>query len=178
MTPEGRVKKAARAMARSYSCIWTVSYNETGLSANGVPDDLLVVHGQFVAVEFKAHMRWDSNKKSCLRTLPTLLQCRQMELIRGAGGITLVVDDRGLALYEALLKELADCTALLDSRAVLRRSYLTWLWSVRYYMEYRETGSAEAAALLSFPDDDRAGVPVCRKDVPNIEDSIGWRIVT
>lgn len=105
MTPEGKVKYQARKLAKELG-VYTFPVNQQGIGRRGIPDDLVIVHGQVMFVEFKAHINWTSHCKTAFTTMPTLLQIFEMDRIRLAGGITLVVDDSNFVFYEKYLRGL------------------------------------------------------------------------
>lgn len=65
----------------------------TGYGNSGVPDFLICHKGRFIAVEAKA----GDNK-------PTLLQEANMQRIRDAGGITLVINEDNIDVLAELLE--------------------------------------------------------------------------
>ena len=82
-TPEGRVKKAVKQwlVARGYYYYMPVS---NGMGRVGAPDFLCCINGRYVGIETKA-----PGKRS--NTTPN--QDREIEAIRAARGIAVVVDD-------------------------------------------------------------------------------------
>lgn len=103
MTPEGKIKNKARRVAhdRGY---YTFPVNQSGLSRRGIPDDFIIVNRAPYFVEFKAHMRWDTNNAAAIKTLPTAWQIVEMSKAREAGICTLVVDDSNVNYYCDWLK--------------------------------------------------------------------------
>jgi len=95
-TPEGRVKAKVKEWLRSRG-VWFCMPMGTGFGVNGVPDFICCWDGMFFSIETKAPGKIKN---------VTVGQQRQMELIRKAGGIALVIDDvtqlDGVQLYEQL----------------------------------------------------------------------------
>lgn len=91
MTPEGKVKASVKKLLAKYK-VWY--YMPVGglLGRSGVPDFLILINGQFIGVETKA-----GNNK------PTALQNLEMEKIRNAGGVALVVNENNLVDLEKIL---------------------------------------------------------------------------
>lgn len=106
-TPEGKIKKQGREICKKLG-IYYFPVNQTGMSKGGIPDDVLCVNGQFVHIEYKAHMDWTKKTKTAFRTLPTDLQVKRMEECRASGGITLVVDDSNINNLEEELIAIMD----------------------------------------------------------------------
>ncbi len=94
-TPEGVVKTRVKQMLERFNVYWTMP-TTAGYGSSGVPDFLCCAFGKFLAIECKAK----HNK-------PTELQARELELIREAGGIALVINEDNmdtLAVTLAALK--------------------------------------------------------------------------
>lgn len=102
MTPEGKIKKTARDAARDLG-FYTFPINQQGIGRRGIPDDFICVNGHSVLVEFKAHMVWEQ-KASALKTLPTMLQAKELWAHETSGGLSLVVDDTTLDNYISWLQ--------------------------------------------------------------------------
>lgn len=81
MTPEKRVKNAVVKILKLYNAYY-FSPVTGGFGKSGVPDIIACVNGQFVGIECKA-----GNNK------PTLLQLRELEAIKAAGGYSIVVNE-------------------------------------------------------------------------------------
>lgn len=82
-TPESKVKKAIKAWLDRQTAYYTMPIG-TGFGAHGVPDFLCCINGRFVGIEAKAPGK---------RNNTTMLQDRNLEAIKTAGGISIVVDD-------------------------------------------------------------------------------------
>lgn len=82
-TPEAKVKAKIKAWLKARG-IWYCMPIGTGFGNSGVPDFICCAGGQMLAIEAKAPGK---------RRNTTDLQDRQIEAIRAAGGIAVVVDD-------------------------------------------------------------------------------------
>ena len=80
-TPEAKVKKKVVSAIKAVNAYYFFPVMN-GYGRVGIPDIIVCHRGYFVAIECKA----GSNK-------PTELQLKEMESIRQAGGITLVVNE-------------------------------------------------------------------------------------
>jgi len=84
MTPEAKVKRKVTDILKKLECYYF--YPATGgYGKSGVPDIVACFRGVFVGIECKA----GKNK-------PTLLQERNLDQIRSAGGLALVVNENNL----------------------------------------------------------------------------------
>lgn len=92
MTPEGKVKADVKRILKSRG-IWY--FMPVPLGKVGIPDFCCVVKGQAVFIETKA----GKNK-------PTPMQKLTMEQIQAAGGIAVVVNEKGIAALDELLESL------------------------------------------------------------------------
>jgi Holliday junction resolvase len=85
-TPEKKVKRKIVAILKEYGAYYF--YPVTGgYGASGVPDVVACINGKFVGIEAKADMK--KNK-------PTALQVKNLNQIKEAGGISLVIDANNL----------------------------------------------------------------------------------
>ena len=91
MTPEGKVKKAGRAIMTKMGMYHFPAFSG-GYGRSGVPDDIGCHLGVFVAVEYKAK----GGK-------PTALQLKNMDDIRKSGGVALLVDETNVHQLEELI---------------------------------------------------------------------------
>lgn len=82
-TPEAKVKAKIKAWLKQRG-IWYCMPIGTGFGNSGVPDFVCCADGRMLAIEAKAPGK---------RRNTTDLQDRQIEAIRAAGGIAVVVDD-------------------------------------------------------------------------------------
>jgi hypothetical protein len=82
MTPEGRVKAAVKKYL-SAKGVWHFSPVSNGMGVHGIPDVICCWNGQFLGVECKAPGK---------RGNVSELQKMQIEAIRAANGIVLIVD--------------------------------------------------------------------------------------
>lgn len=83
MTPEGRVKEAVKKYLNGIGAWWYMPVSN-GMGRVGCPDFLICYKGRFLAVETKA-----PGKRG--NTTPN--QDRELEGIKRADGLALVVDD-------------------------------------------------------------------------------------
>jgi Holliday junction resolvase len=93
-TPENKVKAVVVKLLKQYDVYYFFPATH-GYGRSGVPDIVCCARGKFLAIECKA----GDNK-------PTALQEREINTIRKAQGIAVVVNETNLALLEQLLKEL------------------------------------------------------------------------
>jgi pantoate kinase len=91
LTPEGKVKKRVKGILTQVGAYYAMPMG-TGFGNSGVPDFLVCKQGLFYGIECKA----GGNK-------PTALQLKNLDDIRKAGGIALVIDETNV---ETLRKEL------------------------------------------------------------------------
>lgn len=89
-TPESKVKAKVKAWLQAKG-IWYCMPIGTGYGSSGVPDFICCWNGRMLAIETKAPGK---------RNNTTLLQDKQINAIRAAGGTAIVVDD--VAQLEAL----------------------------------------------------------------------------
>lgn len=92
MTPEGKVKKQAKAILDHMGCYYFFPATG-GYGASGVPDIVACYKGRFIGVECKA----GKNK-------PTALQTHNLDLIHKHGGVALVVREDDVKLLEQMIK--------------------------------------------------------------------------
>jgi hypothetical protein len=83
MTPEVRVKNAIKKLLKERG-VWYCTPIGAAFGNGGVPDFLCCWSGRFLAIEAKAPGK---------RSNTTALQDFQLNAIRAAGGIAIVVDD-------------------------------------------------------------------------------------
>ena len=82
-TPESKVKAAIRAWLKARGIYYAMPIG-TGYGSSGVPDFLCCWNGRFLAIEAKAPGK---------RSNTTTMQDRQLQAIRNANGLALIVDD-------------------------------------------------------------------------------------
>ena len=97
-TPEKKVKEKAVKLIKAYGVYYFFPATH-GFGRSGVPDIICCIKGRFLGIECKA-----GNNK------PTALQEKEMQDIRSAGGITMVVNETNLTMLDGLLKELNNDT--------------------------------------------------------------------
>jgi hypothetical protein len=93
-TPEAKVKTAVIKILKANNVYYFFPATH-GYGRSGVPDIVSCVRGRFVAIECKA-----GNNK------PTALQERELDNIRRARGIAVVINENNIDLLETILKEL------------------------------------------------------------------------
>jgi pantoate kinase len=95
-TPEAKVKEKIKKILKERGA-WYAMPIGTGYGNSGVPDFLVCLNGEFLAIEAKAG-----------RGVPTALQEKNMRDIEKAGGRTLVVNEQSLELkvLEAILENM------------------------------------------------------------------------
>lgn len=92
MTPEAKVKAKVVKILKAHGVYYF--YPVTGgFGRSGIPDVICCVSGYFLAIECKA-----GNNK------PTPLQEAEMQKIRNAGGVTLVVNETNIDDVELLIR--------------------------------------------------------------------------
>ena len=92
MTPEAKVKAKVVKILKTHGVYYF--YPVTGgFGRSGIPDVICCVSGYFLAIECKA-----GNNK------PTPLQEAEMQKIRDAGGVTLVVNETNIDDVELLIR--------------------------------------------------------------------------
>lgn len=91
MTPEGKVKAAVKKLLTEKG-VWYFMPVSNGMGRHGIPDFIACNKGRFIAVECKAN-----GGKT------TALQERELQRIRDAGGISLVIDETNINELEETL---------------------------------------------------------------------------
>lgn len=90
-TPEGKVKDRVVAALKDAGAYYFFPATH-GFGRSGVPDVVACINGNFLGIECKA----GTNK-------PTALQVRELERIRLAGGVAVVVNETNVDMLPALL---------------------------------------------------------------------------
>ena len=93
-TPEKRVKDKVVAALKAEDVYYFFPATH-GFGRSGVPDVIACVNGHFLAIECKA----GKNK-------PTLLQVREIERIRQANGVAVVVNEENWDTLPSLIRSL------------------------------------------------------------------------
>lgn len=95
-TPEAKVKAKIKTILKAHGAYYAMPIG-TGYGNSGVPDFLVCLGGEFLAIEAKA----GKNK-------PTALQEKHMREIEAAGGRALVVTDDPITIevLEAVLRNM------------------------------------------------------------------------
>lgn len=134
-TPEGKIKDKVRKVMTECG-FYHYAVNQSGLGRRGIPDDCLVILGQHYQIEFKAHMERNKHTKSATKTLPTALQCNEMDKCRRAGGITCVIDDANMDAFIAWLRNARDYIANGSSHVPSVPKECVWDIDVVNYIKY------------------------------------------
>jgi hypothetical protein len=95
-TPEAKVKEKIKKILKEHGA-WYAMPMGTGYGNSGVPDFLVCLNGNFLAIEAKAG-----------KGVPTALQEKNLRDIDKAGGWTLVVNELSLEnkILEAVLENM------------------------------------------------------------------------
>jgi hypothetical protein len=93
MTPEALVKKQIKAILNNAGAYYAMPIG-IGYGNSGVPDFLVCHNGKFIAIEAKAK-----------KNQPTALQLKNMDEIKDAGGIAVVINEDNLHTLRGLLNE-------------------------------------------------------------------------
>jgi len=96
MTPEGKVKDKIKKVLKAHSAYFAMPIG-TGFGNAGVPDFLVCLNGEFLAIEAKAG-----------KGKTTALQKKALAEIEAAGGRTLVIyeNEMDFELLEAVLENM------------------------------------------------------------------------
>lgn len=95
-TPEAKVKKQIRAILDGYGAYYAMPIG-SGYGNSGVPDFLVCYKGWFIGIEAKAG-----------KGTTTALQDLNLDKIKKAGGLTLIINEFNLQGVNALLNTLKD----------------------------------------------------------------------
>lgn len=90
-TPEGKVKDKVVKMLKEHGAYYFFPATH-GMGRSGVPDIVCCVNGRFLAVECKAG-----------KNTPTLLQLREINSVRTANGVALVINEDNMDHLERVL---------------------------------------------------------------------------
>jgi len=93
LTPEGKVKKQCVDILKAYEAYYFFPA-ANGLGRAGIPDIIICLNGYFIAVECKAG-----------KGTTTALQDRELQRIRNAGGVALVINENNMDELKNLLGE-------------------------------------------------------------------------
>lgn len=91
MTPERRVKNQVRKVLDKLGAYYVMPVTG-GYGNSGAPDFLVCLHGRFVGIECKAGAN-----------TPTPLQEKNLRRIEECGGVSLVVNEDNVGVFEAEL---------------------------------------------------------------------------
>lgn len=95
-TPEKKVKQKVGRLLDEYQAYY-FSPVTGGFGRSGVPDIIACVRGQFIGIECKAGTN-----------VPTALQLREMNRIREAAGLAIVVNENNLDELKDLLERVVN----------------------------------------------------------------------
>lgn len=96
-TPEGKVKNEIKKILKEYGDrVYWFMPAMGGFGKSGVPDFIICANGYFIGVEVK----YDKGKNP-----PTELQVKNLKGIVGAGGVSMVIDNRNLDSLREMLEE-------------------------------------------------------------------------
>lgn len=95
-TPESKVKEKIKKILKEHGA-WYAMPMGTGYGNSGVPDFLVCLNGEFLAIEAKAG-----------KGVPTALQEKNLRDIGKAGGRTLIINEEALEfeILEAVLENM------------------------------------------------------------------------
>jgi hypothetical protein len=85
-TPEAKVKAKIKAILKAHNAYYAMPIG-TGYGNSGIPDFLVCLNGEFLAIEAKAG-----------KGVPTALQLKNLREIEAAGGRTLIINEESLKL--------------------------------------------------------------------------------
>lgn len=94
-TPEAAVKAAVKRILNAHE-VYHFPPATGGYGRSGVPDIICCVNGKFLAIECKAG-----------KGTTTVLQDRELQAIKEAGGIAMVINEDNLDALAQVLKVLA-----------------------------------------------------------------------
>ncbi len=95
-TPEKLVKQKVVKLLKAQG-VYYFSPMTHGFGRSGVPDIICCINGKFLGIECKA-----GNNKT------TALQDREIQAIKDAGGVAVVIAENDLTMLDGLLKEMGD----------------------------------------------------------------------
>jgi hypothetical protein len=101
LTPERKVKNKCVEILKEHDAYHFFPASN-GLGRAGIPDIIVCAHGYFVAIECKAG-----------KGKTTALQDRELQRIRGAGGVSLVINEHNL-------DQLKDLMIAIDSATIFQ----------------------------------------------------------
>lgn len=91
LTPERKVKNQVRKVLDKAGAYYVMPVTG-GYGNSGAPDFLVCLQGRFVGIECKAG-----------KNTPTPLQEKNLRLIEECGGVSLVVNDENVGVFETVL---------------------------------------------------------------------------
>jgi hypothetical protein len=90
-TPEAKVKAKVKALLAKYKVYYFMPATH-GYGSSGVPDIVACMQGKFIGIETKAN-----------GGAPTALQMKNLMSIVDNKGISLIIDETGLGLFQLML---------------------------------------------------------------------------
>ena len=152
-TPEGKVKRAGRAICKEVG-VYHFPVQQGGTSNAGIPDDVVCAWGLFLQIEYKHHMVWDKRTVTAYRSLPSDRQVWMMEKCRRGLGVTWVIDDTNLHLLEPSLRDIEAVAG--EPVATIWQAAMNapgvWDWSYADFAMYKKgIGSVERCIGRSIP---------------------------
>jgi Holliday junction resolvase len=93
-TPESKVKDKVKKLLKECGAYYTMPV-ASGYGNAGVPDILACLKGRFIGIECKAN----GGK-------PTALQLSNLKQIKEAGGVSVIVDETSLDVFEEILDKI------------------------------------------------------------------------
>lgn len=91
-TPEAKVKSKVKALLATYKVYYFMPATH-GYGSSGVPDIVACMYGKFIGIETKAN-----------GGAPTTLQMKNLVSIVDNGGISLIIDETGIGLFQLMLQ--------------------------------------------------------------------------
>lgn len=91
-TPESKVKAKVKALLAKHKVYYFMPATH-GYGSSGVPDIVACMHGKFIGIETKAN-----------GNAPTALQMKNLMGIVDNGGISLIIDESGLGMFQLMLQ--------------------------------------------------------------------------
>jgi hypothetical protein len=91
-TPEAKVKAKVKALLAKHKVYYFMPATH-GYGSSGVPDIVACMHGKFIGIETKAN-----------GGVPTPLQMKNLMSIVDNGGISLIIDETGIGMFQLMLQ--------------------------------------------------------------------------
>ena len=97
ITNEAGVKKVVKEIFKKYGIYYFMPATH-GYGKSGVPDFVACINGRFLAIETKYK-----------KNIPTILQQRELQLIKSSGGVTMVVNEETIEAFRQLIMNVYEC---------------------------------------------------------------------